>query len=71
LDGKIRKKVERQFDSGAQIAEVKNKIGLIANRKTETVAPPDRKGKAIYTPRSTPKPIEEQKAELQRRGLIK
>jgi hypothetical protein len=54
----------------AQIANVKKRIGLVANRKTETAEPPNRRPKAIYTPRSTPKPIEEQKAELRRRGLI-
>jgi len=55
----------------AQIAEVKKRIGVIANRKMETVEPPDRKAKTIYTPRSTPRPIEEQKAELRKRGLLK
>ncbi|HXJ05019.1 MAG TPA: hypothetical protein VNH65_07965 [Candidatus Acidoferrum sp.] len=56
----------------AQIAEIKKKIGVVANRrKTKTVMPPDSKEKTIYTPRSTSRPIEEQKAELRRRGLLK
>jgi hypothetical protein len=56
----------------AQIAEIKKRIGVMANRrKMETAKPPDRKEKTIYTPRSTPRSIEEQKAELRRRGLLK
>jgi hypothetical protein len=55
-----------------QIEEIKKRIGLIANPKqTQTPKSPDRKEKAIYTPRSTPRPLEEQKAELRKRGLLK
>jgi hypothetical protein len=54
----------------ARMAELKRRLGLIGSHNSET----DRSAshpKTTYTPRTSPKPIEEQKAELRRRGLLK